>query len=83
MSQEHEYATEIFCGTLWEAQLVQSLLQNAEVESYLVNSLLNPYAFNPVISQCVKVMISSNDIETAKIVMDDYIANCQENNELE
>jgi hypothetical protein len=83
MTQEHEYATEIFCGTLWEAQLLQSLLQNADVESYLVNALMNAYAFNPVISQSVKVMISSNDIEMAKIVMDDYFANRQENNELE
>lgn len=81
MHQNHEFATEIFSGTLWEAQLIQSLLQNAEIESYLVNALLNAYAFNPVISQCVKIMVSSNDIEKAKIVMDDYLSNRENSNE--
>jgi hypothetical protein len=81
MNQNHEFATEIFSGTLWEAQLIQSLLQNAEIESYLVNGLLNAYAFNPVISQCVKVMISSNDIEKGKIIMDDYLSNRENGND--
>jgi hypothetical protein len=83
MHQDHEFAIEIFSGTLWEAQLIQSLLLHVNVESYLVNSLLNAYAFNPVISQSVKVMISSNDIEIGKIVLDDYFANRQTNSEFE
>lgn len=75
MMQNNEYAIEVYAGTLWEAQLVQSLLKNAEIESYLVNALLNAYAFNPSIAGNVKVMISSNDAEKARIVIDDYFTN--------
>ncbi len=83
MKPDKEHAVEAYAGTLWEAQLIQSLLENAEIESYLVNSLLNAYAFNPSIAGNVKVMISSNDIDKATIIINDYYANKQKEDAME
>jgi hypothetical protein len=81
--QDNEHAIEAYAGTLWEAQLIQSLLENAEIESYLVNSLLNAYAFNPSIAGNVKVMISSNDIDKATIIINDYYTHKQKEDAME
>jgi hypothetical protein len=65
----------IFSGTLWESQMVKSILDNVEIESYLMNSLLSDYAYNPMRSEQVKVMISSNNFEKAKKIVEEYCRN--------
>ena len=66
---------EIFSGSLWEAEMVKSLLENAEIESFLQNATLAQYAYNPTTTQGSKVMILSNDYTRAKEVVDEYIRN--------
>jgi hypothetical protein len=66
---------ELFTGTLWEAEIVKSLLQDAEIESFLKNTVFNSYAFEPIKAEGVKVMISDFDYEKAKIIIDGFYQN--------
>jgi len=55
--------------------MVKSLLQNAEIESFIKNSNLNTYIYEPIQASGVKVMILSNDYEKAKEIIDGYYNN--------
>jgi hypothetical protein len=66
---------EIFSGTLWEAEMVKSLLKDSEIESFLKNSNLNTYIYEPIQAAGVKVMILSSDYERAKEITDNYFKN--------
>lgn len=48
---------EVFSGTLWESEMVKSLLQDSEIESFLQNTNLNTYIYEPIQAAGVKVMI--------------------------
>jgi hypothetical protein len=73
--EDQDKVIEIFSGTLWESEMVTSLLKEEGIESFLMNSVLNSYAYNPVFSQEVKVMVSESDFKIAKRIVDDYCAN--------
>jgi hypothetical protein len=66
---------EIFSGTLWESEMVKSLLQAADIESFLKNNVLNTYAFDTTTTANVKVMILNSDLAQAKEIVDDYYNN--------
>ena len=70
---------EIFSGTIWESEMVKSLLQNAEIESFLKNTNLNTYIYEPIQASGAKVMILSGDYEKAKEVIDEYYRNMNSN----
>jgi hypothetical protein len=67
-----ERMIEIYSGTLWEAEMIKSLLESAEIDSYLRNSVLSSYAFEPIRSESVKVMISDSNLQRAQEIIDDY-----------
>jgi hypothetical protein len=48
MDRNKDIIIEIFSGTLWEAEMVKSLLQDAEIDSFLKNSNLNTYIYEPI-----------------------------------
>ncbi len=66
---------EIYSGTLWECEMITSLLKEEGIESFLKNSVLNTYAYIPAFAQEVKVMISESDFNRAKEIVDDYCIN--------
>jgi hypothetical protein len=69
---------EIFAGTGWEAALVQSLLENAEIRTFLqdeINGTLVPWVIASGGAGSVKVIVSSLDYDTAKIIVDEYEMN--------
>jgi hypothetical protein len=66
---------EVFSGTLWESDMIKSLLDDAGIESFLKNSLLNTYAFNAAFAQEVGVMIMESDLEGAKRIVENYLLN--------
>jgi hypothetical protein len=69
---------EVFSGTLIEAEMVKSLLENAEIETFLKDENVGYMAPWNVASGgfgSVKVVVSSQDIEKAKIVVADYRKN--------
>jgi len=66
---------EVFAGTAWEAALVKSLLENAEIETFLkdeIRGTMTPWNVSPGGTDPVKVVVSSRDVEKAKLVVDDY-----------
>jgi hypothetical protein len=79
MTQSKESVpVEVFAGTAWEAALVKSLLENAEIEVFLkdeIRGTMTPWHVSPGGTDSVKVIVSNNDYEKAKEVVDDYKAN--------
>jgi hypothetical protein len=79
MDIDKDIVIEIFSGTLWEAEMVKSLLQDAEIESFVKNSNLSTYIYEPIQASGVKVMILNSDSEKAKEVIDTYYRNINNN----
>jgi hypothetical protein len=68
-------STEVFAGTPWEAALIKSLLENAEIQAFLKDDIygtLEPWVAAPGGAGAIKVIVSSVDVEKAKQVVDDY-----------
>ena len=75
----------IFAGSAWEAGIVKSLLENAEVEAFIKDEImgtLNPWWIAPGGAGSVKVFVSGNDFEKAKLIVMDFEKNLKEENGL-
>ncbi|MBV5311912.1 MAG: DUF2007 domain-containing protein [Prolixibacteraceae bacterium] len=74
-SNQEISAVEVFDGNQWEASLVKSLLDNAEVESFLKDErmgVLAPWNVAGGGAGSVKIFVSSLDYEKAREVIDQY-----------
>ena len=69
---------EVFAGTAVQANMVKSLLENAEIEAYMKDEfagVLYPWHSSAGGVGAVKVFVSSVDQVNAKIVVDEYESN--------
>jgi hypothetical protein len=69
---------EVFAGTIWEAEMVKSLLENAEIETFLLDEntgTLAPWYTAPGGAGSVKVIVSNGDFEKAKVIVAEYEKN--------
>lgn len=69
---------QIFAGTAWEAGIVKSLLENAEVEAFLKDEImgtLNPWWTAPGGAGSVKVFVSGLDFEKANEIVKEFERN--------
>lgn len=67
--------TEIFSGTAWQADTVKGMLMDNEIQAYLGDEIwgVNAETENaPAIAGAVKVFVSRNDFEDARIVVERY-----------
>jgi hypothetical protein len=74
-ANEEIYLVEIFDGDQWEASLVKSLLDNAEIESFLKDERMGVIAPWNVVgggAGPVKIFVSSANLDRAKEVIDQY-----------
>jgi hypothetical protein len=69
---------QVFSGTIWEAEMVKSLLENAEVDVYLkdeINGTLVPWITSPGGAGAVKVFVSNVDYDKSKSIVEEYEKN--------
>jgi hypothetical protein len=66
---------EVFAGSIWAAEMVKSLLENAEIETFLIDEntgTLAPWYTSPGGAGSVKVVVSSLDYEEARSIVKEY-----------
>jgi hypothetical protein len=69
---------EVFSGTIMQVEILKSLLENAEIETFLYDEIigtLNPWWTAPGGAGSVRVFVSSQDFDKAKIVVSEYEQN--------
>jgi len=76
MNKDQEiYPVEVFDGNDWEASMVKSLLDNAEIESFIKDEkmgVLAPWNVAGGGAGSVKIFVSNADFEKAKEVVEQY-----------
>lgn len=82
MKKEKEnYLAEVFAGNTMQATMVRSLLENAEIAAYLKDEftgVIAPWHSEPGGVAAVKVLVSSQDLEKARLVIEEYERNLDE-----
>jgi hypothetical protein len=69
---------QVFAGSQWEAGIVKSLLENAEIEVYVLNEILglrNIWISTSNGADLVKLIVSNSDEEKAKIIVEEFEKN--------
>ena len=84
MSSDNNNAVpvEVFAGQQWEAALVKSLLENAEIQAFMKDEIRGttmPWQVTPGGVHSVKVVVSSDDLELARQVVQDFETNRNRN----
>jgi len=76
MNSNHEiFPVEIFDGNDWDASMVKSLLDNAEIEAFVKDSqmgVLEPWVVAGGGAGSVKIFVSNVDLEKANEVIEQY-----------
>ena len=68
----------VFAGNQFDAGLVKSMLEDREIEAYFRDDelgMIAPWYTAPGGAGAIKVVVSSADIEAAKVVVDEYYEN--------
>lgn len=69
---------EVFAGSTWQAEMVRSLLENAEIRVFVKDEImgtLNPWWTAPGGAGAVSVFVMNADYERAKEVVKEYEGN--------
>lgn len=72
------HPVEVFSGTMWEAGLLKSLLEDAGITVYLQDDIRGTYApwqVTPGGAGAVKIVVSSEDLASASEVVEEYNKN--------
>ncbi|MCX6287639.1 MAG: DUF2007-related protein [Bacteroidetes bacterium] len=77
-TKDEIFPVEIYSGSIWEAEMVKSLLENAEIETFLQDEntgTLAPWYTAGGGAGSVKVVVSNLDFEKAKLIVEEYEKN--------
>jgi hypothetical protein len=69
---------QIYSGSLWEAEIIKSLLTQASIKSYLNNRMLNAFSTDSAQQENVQVMILDSDSSNAKSIISQYLKSSRE-----
>jgi hypothetical protein len=79
MKTENEIVpVEVFSGSFMQAEMVKSLLEDSQIEVFLIdeiNGTLVPWIVSPGGVNPVKVIVSNDDYVLAKAIVDKYEEN--------
>ncbi len=82
MKPYHEIEpVEIFSGTIWEAGMLKSLLEDAEIEAFLKDEFtgtMAPWYTAGGGAGAVKVIVSSSDYKQAEAIVDEFNKNIRQ-----
>mgnify|MGYP001214692010 CR=1 FL=1 len=73
---------EVFSGTIWEAQLVKSLLENVEIETFLKDEntgTMAPWYTAAGGAGSVTVVVSNLDYDRARDIVAEFETNMRKN----
>lgn len=73
MSQDR--IVELYRGELWDCQLLESMLKDENIDSFLQNSVRSGYGPIVISAQLVQIMIRDADAERALEVLQRYESN--------
>lgn len=71
----------IYKGTLWECELLKSILEGENIPVMIKNQVLNSYAFDPIRNEQVHVLINEVSLEDARPLVQDFLDNINKENE--
>ncbi|MCX6242092.1 MAG: DUF2007-related protein [Bacteroidetes bacterium] len=77
-TKDEIFPVEVYSGSIWEAELVKSLMENAEIETFLLDEntgTLAPWYTAGGGAGSVKVVVSSLDLDQAKLIIGQYEKN--------
>jgi len=63
---------EVYSGSLWEANLIKSLLEAAEIQVFIHNATLQNFAFNVDAASRLRVMIDARYEALAMEIITQY-----------
>ncbi|HBH48379.1 MAG TPA: hypothetical protein DDX98_07050 [Bacteroidales bacterium] len=67
--------TEVFSGTMWEAELVKSLLTDYEIDCFLKHNVITSYALEPIQADNVKVIVLEKNKQMAEQIVEEFYRN--------
>lgn len=68
----------VFAGTMFDAGLVKSMLEDREIKAYFQDDelgMIAPWYTAPGGAGAIKIVVSSTDLDAAKAVVDEYYDN--------
>lgn len=71
----------VYAGNIVEAGMVKSILESADIQAYLQDEfqgMVVPWITSPAGMGAIKVVVSIDDYEKAKQIVDDYERNIQQ-----
>lgn len=71
---------EVFEGSAWEAGLLQSILEDNEIETYITEAYSLPWNTLPVKGAAAKVFVALKDMEQAKTIVEEFYSNMEKEN---
>lgn len=73
---------EVFAGTSVQAAMLKSMLDDAEIYSFLRDEIMgtmNPWWTDPGGAGAVKVIVANRDLDEAKVVVKKFVDNMKHN----
>jgi hypothetical protein len=74
-------SVQVYAGNVVEAGMVKSMLESADIQAYLqdeFNGMVVPLITSPGGMGAIKILVSSDDYERAKQIVDEYERNVQQ-----
>ena len=72
MNNNELVTVELYTGTVWECEILKSMLADAEIECLFKNYVGTDYGFNSPNIESVRVMILESDYPIAKVIAEEF-----------